>query len=56
MQATYKNKRMEGPETAKTAQDEYFFPGGGEYKPMSIMAQDLESATKEWEQNREKTN
>lgn len=56
MQATYKNKRMDGPETSKAEGSEYFFPGGGEYKPMSVLAPDIDSATKEWEQKREKAN
>jgi hypothetical protein len=60
MQTENKNKMIGGdePETKNKAAkvEEYFFPGGTEYVPMTISAESLEEATKVYEKSKIKVN
>lgn len=47
MQTNIPNKAMK-PEQVKT-KEPFFFAGGGEFEPVSIEADSLEEATKEYE-------
>lgn len=39
---------------AATQEEEFFFPGSGEFKPVTIKAKNLEEATEKWEKIKEK--
>lgn len=48
------NKTSKHSDTAKGQKIRFFFPGGGEYEPMSVEAADIEEAKKIWEKKRKK--
>lgn len=54
METTYKNKQMDPAKTK--AQEEYFYPGGGEYEPATVTASSQAEADKQWEKSRIKSN
>jgi hypothetical protein len=49
MQNKSQNKAMTPETTAQKAQESYFFAGGGEYEPISVVASSQEEALKKWE-------
>ena len=53
MQRISKNKMLNGDE-AKTKGNEYFFSGGLEYEPQTVMADTPEEAEKIWVETRKK--
>lgn len=57
MMKNYQTKVMT-PETgeSQSGKEKYHFPGEGEYKPITIEAESLEEAEKEYEVKKEKVN
>jgi len=59
MQEKIRSKEMQPRDTLNKGSniiEEYHFPGGGEYEPMTIEATSRESAEAEWLQRRRKVN
>jgi hypothetical protein len=57
MQKESKNKAMGGSEVdikVEPMEQDYFFPGGGEYVPQTIKATSREDAEGKWEKSRVK--
>lgn len=54
METAYKNKQMDSAKTK--VQEEYFYPGGGEYEPATVLASSQAEADKQWEKSRIKSN
>lgn len=50
-----RNKAMSQPDVkTKTDTQTYHFPGGGEYEPMTVIAQSREEAEQKWREARKK--
>lgn len=59
MQREYKNKQMavgnvsmKNPAETGVLQEEFFFPGGGEYQPLTVTASDRDEAEEMWKDRR----
>lgn len=59
MQREYKNKQMavgnvstKSPAETGALQEEFFFPGGGEYQPLTVTAENRDQAEEVWKERR----
>lgn len=54
MQKNYKNKMVSEAKNKSEGLQEFFYPGGGEYEPITILAENQERANELYETQKKK--